>query len=95
MNLEWIGIILAALVVGTIAFGHAFVKRIHAQFGTRPAVPLMVLGILILAASITSKSDPVSAVLGIIGVTTFWDGIEVIQQKKRVQRDEKLDQGRQ
>jgi hypothetical protein len=91
VNLEWISVILASLTVGTIAFGHVFVKRMHTRFGTRPAVPLLILGILVLASSTISNSDSVSAVVGILGVTTFWDGIEVFQQEKRVRRDQALD----
>ena len=94
MNLEWIGVLLAALTVATIAFGHLLVKRIHARMGTKPAIPLLVLGLSILAVSLFTNSNPLSAAFGIIGITTFWDGIEVFQQEKRVRRDEKLEQGK-
>lgn len=91
VSVEWIGVILASLTVGTIAFGHVFVRRIHARLGTRPSVPLLILGILVLASSTISRTDAVSAVLGILGVTTFWDGVEVFKQEKRAQRDQALE----
>lgn len=91
MKVEWIGVILASLTMGTIAFGHVFVKRIHARFGTRPGIPLLILGILVLLSSTISVHDTVSAILGVLGLTTFWDGVEVFQQERRVRRDQTLE----
>ena len=91
MKVEWIGVILATLTVGTIAFGHVLVKRLHARFGTRPGIPLLVLGLMVTATSIFSFNDTLSATLGILGVTTFWDGIEIFQQEKRMLRDKALE----
>lgn len=91
MRVEWIGVVLATLTVGTIAFGHVLVKRLHARFGTRPWIPLLVLGLMVTAASVFSFNDTLSAALGILGVTTFWDGIEIFQQEKRMLRDKALE----
>jgi hypothetical protein len=91
MRVEWIGVVLATLTVGTIAFGHVLVKRLHARFGTRPGIPLLVLGLMVTASSVFSFNDTLSAALGILGVTTFWDGIEIFQQEKRMLRDQALE----
>jgi hypothetical protein len=91
MRVEWIGVVLTTLTVGTIAFGHVLVKRLHARFGTRPGIPLLVLGLIVIAASVFSLNDTLSAALGILGITTFWDGIEIFQQEKRILRDQALE----
>ena len=91
MRVEWIGVVLTILTIGTIAFGHVLVKRLHVRFGTRPGIPLLVLGLMVIAASVFSFNDTLSAALGTLGVTTFWDGIEIFQQEKRMLRDQALE----
>jgi|Deesub1362A_J573_1020465.scaffolds.fasta_scaffold01109_4 uncharacterized membrane protein len=94
MTLQWIGPLMALLTVGTIAFGHVLVRWLHARFGTRPGGPLLGLGLLLLIASLFSRADWVSAVLGVLGITTFWDGVEVFHQEKRMRRDAALQEAR-
>ena len=87
MNIEWAGLVLAVTTVSTIAIGHVLVRRLHPIFGTRPGIPLMVLGVTILLLSGQTPNNLLSGVLGIVGVTTFWDGVEFFRQEKRVQRE--------
>ena len=87
MNLEWAGLVLAATTVSTIAIGHVLVRRLHPILGTRLGIPFIVLGVTILILSGQTPSNLLSGVLGIVGVTTFWDGIEFFRQEKRVQRE--------
>ena len=72
--------------MATIAAGHVLVRRLYARFGTRPAVPLFLLSALVLLASLFITGNLLSGVLGITGVTIFWDGIEMFRQGKRMQR---------
>jgi hypothetical protein len=83
LSLQWAGILLAAVTFGTIAAGHVLVRRLHARFGTRPALPLFILGGLVLTGSLLAQGELLSAVLGVIGVTVVWDGIEMYRQEKR------------
>jgi len=87
MNLQWAGIILAATTFATIAFGHVLVRRLHARYGTRPAIPLFLAGGVVLFLSLLAAGDLLSGVLGITAVTLLWDGVEMYRQEKRVQRE--------
>jgi len=87
MNMQWAGIILAATTFATIAFGHVLVRRLHARYGTRPAIPLFLAGGVVLFLSLLAAGDLLSGVLGITAVTLLWDGVEMYRQEKRVQRE--------
>jgi len=87
MSLQWAGLLLALVTFGTIALGHVLVRRLHARFGTRPAVPLFVLGGLVLAGSLGASSDLLSGVLGITAITVLWDGVEIFRQEKRLKHE--------
>lgn len=84
MSVEWAGPILAVVTVLTIGVGHVTVRKLNYHLGTWPAYPLFVFGIGALAASLFVSSDLVSAVLGIVGITTAWDGVEMFRQERRV-----------
>ena len=86
MTVEWAGAVLAAVTVVTIGLGHSMVRKANYLFGTIPAIPLFFLGAGILTASVFMSSDLLSAVMGIVGVTTVWDGIEMLRQENRVRR---------
>ncbi len=87
MNLQWAGPILAVVTFATIGIGHVLVRRLHARFGTRPAIPLFALGLLVLIVSLFTRDDLFSAVLGITAITLLWDGIEMYRQEQRVRRE--------
>ena len=87
MSLQWAGVVLAFVTFATIGIGHMLVRRLHARYGTRPAMPLFGLGLLVLALSLAAQSDLLSAVLGITAITLLWDGIEMYRQEKRMQRE--------
>lgn len=86
-DLQWAGILLASCTFATIAIGHGLVRRLHAGYGTRPAVPFFVLGSLMLMASLFMNNDLLSGSLGITGITFAWDGFEIFRQEKRQQRE--------
>jgi hypothetical protein len=85
MNFQWAGLLLATTTFGTIAIGHILVRRLHPRLGTRPGIPLLLLGVGVMVASALVKSNHLSGVLGIVAITTIWDGIEFFRQEKRVQ----------
>lgn len=91
MDLQWAGPILAVATFSTIGIGHVLVRRFHARFGTRPAIPLFVSGVLVLAASVFAANNLLSGVLGITAITLLWDGIEIFRQEKRMQLEIKRD----
>jgi hypothetical protein len=88
MNIQWAGLAFAVTTFTTIGFGHVLVRRLHPLFGTRLGIPLIALGVLILILSMITTSDLLSGILGIVAVTSFWDGIEFFRQQKRVQREQ-------
>ena len=87
MNLEWSGLVFAVTTFTTIALGHVLVLRLHPVLGIRLGIPLIILGVLVLAFSGTTANGLLFGILGIVGVTTCWDGIEFFRQEKRVQRE--------
>ena len=84
--MNWAGIVLAFTTVVTIALGHELVRRLHRRFGTTPRFYFWALALTALIWSFI-VSDLVSAVLGIIAITFFWDGIEMVRQEKRMQHE--------
>jgi hypothetical protein len=86
MNIQWAGILFAITTFGTIAIGHVLVRQNYPKMGTKAGIPLLLLGVVVMLISVTVQSKLVSGVLGIIAITTSWDGIEFYRQEKRVQR---------
>lgn len=87
MSLQWAGIVLAITTFATIGFGHVLVRRLHARYGTRPAIPLFFVGGSVLLSSFFVSGDLLSGALGITAITLLWDGIEMYRQEKRMQRE--------
>ena len=63
MRLQWAGLLLALVTFGAIAAGHVLVRRLHARYGTRPALPLFLFGGLVLVGSLATSTDLLSGVL--------------------------------
>ena len=87
MTLQWVGPTLAIATVVSIALGHILVRRLHARYNTRSALPLLVIGLTLLTGTLWLESDFWAALLGVLGVTCFWDGIEIFRQERRMQRE--------
>ncbi|MBN2716461.1 MAG: DUF4491 family protein [Deltaproteobacteria bacterium] len=86
MSLSWAGPVFAVITVGTIALGHHLVRKLNYHFGTWPSIPLFVVGAMVFGMSLFIGDDIFSGVLGIVGLTTLVDGLEVIKQEKRIAR---------
>ena len=84
MNLEWAGIVLSLFTVATIGGGHVAVRKINYRYGTKPVPAVALLGLGIIIASLFVESTILSGVLGIVGITTLWDALELVRQEKRV-----------
>ena len=86
MTLQWAGLALAVTTVATIGVGHVLVRKLNYHFGTKPAPLAFLLGAAAMAASLLVSRDLTSALLGIVGITTLWDGVELIRQEERVRK---------
>jgi hypothetical protein len=86
MTLQWAGLVLAVLTFGTIGLGHTLVRKVNYRYGTKPAPYVFVLGLLFLFLSLLVAGNLASAALGIVGMTTLWDAVELIRQEERIRR---------
>lgn len=84
--LQWSGLVLAFTTFAAIGLGHVLVRRLHARFGVRPAIPFFILGVFVMFGALLTPNDLFSGVLGIVAVTLIWDGIEIYRQEGRKQR---------
>ena len=85
-SLQWAGPLMALVTFATIGAGHMLVRRLHARYSVRPGAPFMILGGLVLVTSLLTASNLLSGILGLIGVTLAWDGIEFYRQERRLRR---------
>jgi hypothetical protein len=86
-QLQIAGLVLAVVTFVTIGIGHVLVRRLHARFGTRPALVFFLVGLSVLLLSLFSADDLLSAVLGITAITLVWDGVEIFRQESRMRRE--------
>jgi hypothetical protein len=86
MTLQWAGLVLAALIFGTIGLGHVAVRKLNYRCGTKPAPFFLVLGLAFLGLSLLVTSNLASAALGIVRMTTLWDAVEFVRQEERIRR---------
>ena len=91
MNVQWAGPIYGLLTVLTIGLGHALVRWLHARWCTRFGLPLMILGGTLLFESTQIGSNLWAGALGIVALTTIWDGVEIFRQAQRASRDGKAE----
>lgn len=66
--------------------GHIIVIKGEYYFGTKLWPIFLVIGILCLLLSIIFKNALVSGILGIIAMTFLWGILEILKQKKRVEK---------
>jgi uncharacterized membrane protein YfcA len=86
MELNLTGLAAALATFLGIWWGHVAVRVIEARLtDIRPAMVIAVLlGLGMWAGALLTDSMPVSAALGIFGVTLLWDGYEFYRQEKRI-----------
>lgn len=86
MSLNLTGLSSALAAFFGIWLGHVAVRYFEARLrDLRPAVAVcLMLGLGLWAGALLSPSAPVSAALGILGVTLLWDAVEFHRQERRV-----------
>jgi hypothetical protein len=86
MALNFIGLAAALTTFFSIWAGHVLVRVIEYRSASirLPAACFAVAGILLLIGTLLSASLTVSAVLGILSITTLWDAYEFPRQQKRI-----------
>lgn len=86
MELNFTGLSAALAAFLGIWWGHVAVRAIEARAADiRPAMALAILfGLGLWAGALLTESMPLSAALGILGVTLLWDAYEFRRQEKRV-----------
>ena len=80
------GLVLGAVMLLAIGFGHVLVVKWEYHLGTKWWPPLLIVGLLLTTASVLVESKLLSGCLGIIGVVFFYSNHELFKQKERVER---------
>lgn len=86
MTLNWIGLVAAVATFSGVWFGHVGVRKIESISPTLwlPTIIAFVSGLGLEIGALISDSRPLSAALGIVGMTVLWDALEFRRQHKRV-----------
>lgn len=86
MELNFIGLAAALTTFFSIWAGHVLVRVIEYRSASirLPAASFATAGILLLIGTFLSASLTLSAVLGILSITTLWDAYEFPRQQKRI-----------
>ena len=79
------GLVLGAVMVLAIGFGHVLVVKWEYQLGAK-WWPLLIVGLFLIIASVLVESKLLSGCLGIIGVVFLYSIHELFKQKERVAR---------
>jgi xanthosine utilization system XapX-like protein len=70
-----------------IWIGHITVRKIERRsvFLWQPAAAFLLAGLLLESGALLTPQPPISAILGILGITAGWDALELFRQQRRVQ----------
>jgi xanthosine utilization system XapX-like protein len=84
---------LTGLTAGLAAFlgiwiGHVSVREIERRSASikLPAAAFLLAALLLETGALLAPQPPISAALGILGITAGWDALEFYRQQRRVQR---------
>ena len=84
--MNWSGIILGASAFIIIGIFHPIVVKAEYHFGKQCWWAFALAGIAFCAASLIVTDTTFSAVLGVVGFSSFWGIFELFQQVKRVKK---------
>lgn len=86
--MNFIGVTAALAAFLSVWLGHVAVRRIEFVSPTiwLPAILFATLGMMMEFASLSTAYRPLSAALGILGITLFFDAFELSRQQKRVKK---------
>jgi hypothetical protein len=82
MNFD--GIIIGAIMIAAIGFGHVAVVKWESYWGSRAWPAMLVLGLALVVGSLFTGITLLSAALGMFGATFLWGIGELIKQEQRV-----------
>ena len=84
--MNWIGVVAALTAFFSIWFGHVAVRKVESISPKLwiPSTIFVVLGLVVEFLSLSTASRPLSAALGILGITLLWDAIEFTRQQRRI-----------
>jgi hypothetical protein len=83
MNVNWFGFIIAIITFLLIGFGFLWVILLERYLGYRWAPVVIVLGIVLMAASVFIQGNLLSAGMDIFGGILIWGAHELKDQAKR------------
>lgn len=86
MQLNFIGLSAALATFFGVWFGHVAVRKIEYRSADLrlPSLAFILAGLLLEYASLAATNNTAATVLGILGITTLWDALELTRQQKRV-----------
>lgn len=84
--MNFLGLIIAVTTFLVIGVFHPIVIKSEYHCGTRCWWLFLIAGIAFIVASLFTKNNIVSPVLGVVGCSCLWSILELFQQKKRVER---------
>jgi hypothetical protein len=88
MELNYIGIVVAASTFVGVWFGHVMVRKIELVSATiwLPTTAFAAVGMVLEWLSVSSANLLLSASAGILGFTFLWDALEFSRQQNRIKR---------
>lgn len=86
MYFNYYGVTIGLAMLIATGAGHIIVIKGQYHFGIKLLPVFLIIGILCLLLSIICKSALVSGILGIVAITFLWGILEIIKQKKRVEK---------
>ncbi|HUX06536.1 MAG TPA: DUF4491 family protein [Acidobacteriota bacterium] len=84
MSLNFDGLLIAALTLAAIAFGHVFVRKSFKLFGLKFWPVSLLLGLCLLCASVFVSYAVISGGLAVWGATFLWAVREIFEMEERV-----------
>ena len=84
--MQYAGVLLGVFSLLSIGLGHMWVVKLEYHLGARIWPLVVILGAVLVLASLWVDHTILSAMLGIFGFIIIWGARELIQQEKRVER---------
>ncbi len=86
MEFNFIGLITAICTFLIIGMFHPIVIKAEYYWGVKCWWLFLVVGVIVLSASLLISNYLLSVILGVLGITCFWSIIEIFEQRERVRK---------